>query len=218
VLGGTQYPFLFVDIDLTASPKSLRGVGDMTHWQHALRTGGALFLALLTFACSAGAETETVLYNFTNVNNGVNPFGSLVGIDGVLYGTLSGGISYASMVFSLTPPATRGGSWTEAVLHYFTGDNDGSTPNAGLAIGSGGVLYGTTNLGGPANAGTVFSLTPPVSTGGAWTEAVVHNFTGSPSDGGNPNAGVAIGPNGVIVGTTVSGGPSNGGTVFVLTP
>jgi uncharacterized repeat protein (TIGR03803 family) len=42
----------------------------------------------------------------------------------------------------------------------------------GPAAGSGGVLYGSTSAGGPSNYGTVFSLSPPVSPGGAedWRE------------------------------------------------
>ena len=46
------------------------------------------------------------------------------------------------------------------MLHSFTGQNgDGSTPLAGLALSSTGVLYGTTSAGG-AGAGVVFSIKP----------------------------------------------------------
>ena len=44
------------------------------------------------------------------------------------------------------------------VLHTFRGA-DGATPQAGMAIGSDGALYGTTVSGGTANLGTVFRLT-----------------------------------------------------------
>jgi len=124
-------------------------------------------------------------------------------------------------VFSLTPPSSTGGSWTEAVLYRFAGSpSDGSNPFSGVVIGSGGVLYGTTRLGGSLDNGTVFSLTPPVSPGGSWTESVLYNFTGA-SDGNGPE-GVVIGSGGVLYGTTSGGGNPicdfGCGTVFSLTP
>jgi uncharacterized repeat protein (TIGR03803 family) len=149
----------------------------------------------------------------------------------VLYGTTeeggtgTGGTGFAcssgcGTVFSLTPPATPGGAWTETVLHdfAFTG-GDGAVPEAGVVIGTSGVLYGTTAYGGASDAGTVFSLTPPASPGGAWTETVLHDFTGG-SDGRYPEAGVAMGKSGGLFGTTDLGGAGtcNCGTVFALKP
>jgi uncharacterized repeat protein (TIGR03803 family) len=64
-------------------------------------------------------------------------------------------------VFKLTPPATLGDSWTETILHSFTGQNDdGATPVAGLALNLAGILYGTTSAGGTAGKGTVFAVAP----------------------------------------------------------
>lgn len=134
---------------------------------------------------SAGeAWTETVLHSF-NGGDGNNPEASPVASPGgVLYGTTAGGgASEAGTVFSLSPPASAGGSWTETVIHSFIG-SDGTTPEGGLAIHSG-VIYGTTNGGGASGLGTVFSLTPPASFGGSWTEAVLHSFGGG-HDGSGP--------------------------------
>jgi hypothetical protein len=47
-----------------------------------------------------------------------------------------------------------------STLYSFTG-SDGANPSAGVVVGSGGVLYGTT----PSGWGTVFSLTPAAATG-----------------------------------------------------
>jgi len=60
--------------------------------------------------------------------------------------------------------------------------------------------------------GTVFELSPSPS---GWTETVLHNFTGG-HDGGNPIGGVTFGGDGYLYGTTSSGTPSSGGTVFSI--
>ena len=141
-----------------------------------------------------------------------------IGRGGVLYGTTSvGGTSDNGTVFSLTPPASSGGAWTLAVLCNFLEGFAATAPEAGVAIGHDGVLYGTTT-GGVFNTGTVYSLTPPSSAGGAWTETLLHTFTGYPSDGSGPEAGVVIGHDGVLYGTTPIGGASNKGTDFELRP
>jgi len=163
-----------------------------------------------------GSWTQTVLYSFTGGNDGTGPAGVAIGKGNVLYGATSGGgTSNAGTVFSLTPPTAPGGAWTQAVLYSFTGGNDGAGP-AGVAIGTSGVLYGTTSGGGTPNAGTVFSLTGPTVPGGAWTQTVLYSFTGG-NDGTGP-AGVAIGKGHVLYGATSGGGASNAGTVFSLTP
>lgn len=86
--------------------------------------------------------TETVLYSFTNGNDGALPKGGLV-LDklGNLYGTTEVGIaSTFGTVFKLTP------SGTETVLHYFAGGTaDGADPSYGnLLMDANGNLYGTT--------------------------------------------------------------------------
>jgi uncharacterized repeat protein (TIGR03803 family) len=172
------------------------------------------------------AWTETVLHNFNN--DGTDGFypeaGVVVGANGVLYGTTyEGGTDNYGTVFSLTPPASPGGAWTETILHSFAGGSDGANPEASVVIGRHGVLYGTTYGGGAAGEGTIFSLTPPASPGGSWTETVLYAFSGV--DGAGPTAPVVIGSGGVLYGTAelggshVCGGLGNGcGTVFSLTP
>ena len=126
----------------------------------------------------------------------------------------------------MTPPKSPGGAWTETVLYSFAG-RSGANPKGGVVIGSDGVLYGTTYYGGTSNLGTVFSLRPPISSGGAWTRKVLHDFAGGGSDGAYPAASVVIGSGGVLYGTTVGGGGSSScssgsvagcGTVFALAP
>jgi uncharacterized repeat protein (TIGR03803 family) len=49
-----------------------------------------------------------------------------------------------------------------------------------------------------------------------WTETVLHDFNGS--DGAAPLAGLALGANGALYGTTSRGGLADDGTVFALSP
>ena len=68
---------------------------------------------------------------------------------GNLYGTTEYGGAYRFMdgiVFKLVP--NPDGTWTESVLHSFTGGADGAIPFAGLIFDAAGNLYGTTFYGG----------------------------------------------------------------------
>ena len=194
--------------------------------QEGGQTGLGTVYSLVPPSSPGGAWTETVLYSFLGGNDGSFPFTSLVvGKAGALYGTTSvGGIPAdcfpygCGTVFKLAPPASPGGAWIETVLYRFTGGNDGSGPSASLVLGPKGELYGTTEYGGISIGGTAFELTPPASPGGVWMETVLHSFTGEDGDGLNPYAGLVLGPNGVLYGTTTAGGTSGNGIVFELTP
>jgi hypothetical protein len=176
-------------------------------------------------AVSGGAWTESVLYAFQGVYDGQNPGAVIFGQNGALYGaTPAGGLPAFSCkrigcgtVFQLTPK--KSGSWTKTILYTFPGTStDGRSPNPDVVFDSNGALYGTTAAGGTSNYyGTVFQLTPPKS-GGAWTETVLHNFTGG-KDGGYPIGGPAVGANGALYGTaSYSGNANDSGTAFQLTP
>jgi uncharacterized repeat protein (TIGR03803 family) len=101
-------------------------------------------------------------------------------------------------------------------IYNFSGTSDGGNPHAPVVIGEGGVLYGTTWSGGAHSLGTVFSVTPPASPGGAWTETVLYSFQGGTGDGASPNSRLVTGSAGVFYGATAGGGM--GGTLFSLTP
>jgi uncharacterized repeat protein (TIGR03803 family) len=99
-------------------------------------------------AQSAGSWTESSLYAFTGGSDGGLPVAPLsFDSAGSLYGTTSSGGDpncYCGVTFKLTPTA---GSWSERVLHSFTGTADGSYPGA-VFLNSSGTLYGTTAYGG----------------------------------------------------------------------
>jgi len=172
-----------------------------------------------------------VLYSFTGQNeDGVAPTSALVrGPNGGLYGTTwMGGAANVGTVFRLTPPAVVGGNWTETVLHSFIGGSgDGAWVPSPLVLAPSGALYGTTVFGGsgacalpesPLGCGTVFELKPPAVPGGDWTESVIYSFAGPPYDGEETYAGLVIGSNGTLYGTTILGGTYGTGTVFELIP
>src|SRR5438067_2363272 len=165
-----------------------------------------------------GAWTETVLYNFTAGNDGAIPYAGLIAdASGAVYGAAYYGGTYgAGTVFKLTP--TPNGNWTFSVIYAFTGTNDGSNPNAALSSDAAGALYGTTvSGGGQYNNGTVFKLSPPSSPGGAWTETILHTFSGG--DGAYPYPTLISDSSGALYGNTANGGvDQNYGTVFQLTP
>jgi len=167
-----------------------------------------------------GAWTELLLYSFGANGDAAGPRGLVGGPGGVLYGIGGGGAYNLGSVFSLTPPSTQGGVWQEAVLHSFSGYfSDGGPPMANsVAVGAGGVLYGATYYGGAYQRGTIFSLTPPTAPGGAWTEAVLYNF--SFQSGEKPEGGLTLSKAGILYGTTSTGGNtfSASGTIFQLAP
>jgi len=109
---------------------------------------------------------------------------------------------------------------TGTELYNFTGGSDGAYPYGGLAIGTGGVVYGLTAQGGTGCAapgcGTFYRLTPPAAGQTAWSEDILYQFKGG-SDGAYPFATLVANEKGVYFGTTASGGNGNG-TVFELTP
>jgi len=84
-----------------------------------------------------------------------------------------------------------------------------------LNFGVDGSLYGETSSGGVYGGGTVFKLTP--TTGGIWTEEILHNF-GHGTDGTSPRGGLVFDPAGNLYGVTGAGGKYQYGTVFEITP
>jgi hypothetical protein len=175
--------------------------------------------------------TETILYKFTGLLDGANPQGPLTILaDGTLLGgTPRGGKSGCNFagcgaIWQLTPPAT-GTTWQFAILYNFTGGADGGTPIA-APVSHNGLLFGTTQFGGTAGDGVVYTLTPPAAAGGAWTETVLHTFTGAP-DGSGPLGQLLFDTAGNAYGTTLVGGDAQCvenpqgvgcGTVFRLAP
>jgi uncharacterized repeat protein (TIGR03803 family) len=163
------------------------------------------------FSVNRKTGAETVLHSFGSGTDGIFPTGTLIDVNGTLYGTTNiGGASGDGTVFSLDP--TTG---AETVLHSFGSGTDGQQPYGGL-IDVNGTLYGTTFTGGANDCsgrgcGTVYALDP--SSG---AETVLYSF-GSEPDGAQPYDSL-LDMNGTLYGTTVAGGTDNLGTVFSVNP
>jgi uncharacterized repeat protein (TIGR03803 family) len=155
------------------------------------------------FRYTVASNSLDILHNFTGTG-GRNPVASVIYQDGILYGTAQGGSSGSGILFSynLDSPAFT-------ILHTFTGnDDDGANPFTSV-IYQGRKLYGTTNVGGTYEKGTLFSydLDSPAFT-------TLYSFTGTGTEGANPDACV-IYQGGKLYGTTGrGGGTDNKGTLF----
>src|SRR6266446_4790730 len=73
----------------------------------------------------------------------------------------------------------------ETVLHSFS-STSGVLPYSGVVFDTAGNLYGTTAGGAGQDVGVVYELS--LSTGGGWTEKVLHFFTNTGTDGYRPYA------------------------------
>ena len=153
------------------------------------------------------AGVYTVLHNFSPAATGANPWAGLVqASDGNLYGvTGTGGAQGAGTLFRLT----LGGTLTRV---FSFGPSIGGTPTGTLVQGSDGFLYGTTYVSQvPNNKGTVFRM----SLGGEHT--VLHRFASDGLGGANPWAGVSLGADGQLYGSTVNGGANDTGSLYRIT-
>ena len=85
-----------------------------------------------------------------------------------------------------------------------------NAPLAGLTMGAGGNLFGTTNSGGAGGDGTVFEISA------SGTESILYSFSVG-TDGAYPDAPLAIDSAGNLYGMTYEGGANGDGVVFKLT-
>ena len=194
----------------------------MTHKKLLGAASAALMIIIaitLVLAPAAWAQSKyKTLYKFKGGKDGVYPTGRLIFDQaGSFYGTTSnGGAHGLGTVFELVPG--QGGSWTEKVLHHFTGGNDGANPIAGgVSFDPAGNLYGTTSYGGEYGSGTVYKLAP--NSDGSWSESVLYSFG---ADGWGTNGPLSIDAAGNLYGVQFAGGSGacgfGCGSVFELSP
>ena len=169
-------------------------------------TDGTLTQAIsnsFTISASSGTYTFSDLVDF-NTTNGKQPMSTLIAdASGNLYGTTYiGGANSVGSVFKMDHT-------THAIttLATFNGTN-GANPMAGLVMDASGNLYGTTNIGGANNLGTVFEVVS-----GSGTVTTLASFSGT-GNGANPQASLYRDASGNLFGTAYAGGSSSKGTVF----
>jgi len=132
-----------------------------------------------------------------------------------------------TIAFFMAVIATPAAQAQYTVLYNFSGGADGANPHVGVTLDSGGNIYGTAYAGG-GGYGTAFKL---VHRGSGWVLNPLYSFKGKgANDGAGPDAGIVIGPDGILYGTTISGGGNEDpychifdgyygcGTVFSLRP
>jgi uncharacterized repeat protein (TIGR03803 family) len=162
---------------------------------------------------------DTVLYSFTNQNgdgSGLYWIDLISDTSGNIYGATSfGGTNGTGTVWELVYSKSKK-TYSESVLYDFgaSGSGDGNNPYGGLAMDSKGNLYGTALTGGSSNLGAFYKLTKQ---GKTWKETVLHSFTGG-NDGNQPTGNPYIDAKGNLYGLTQTGGTSNLGIVYRITP
>jgi uncharacterized repeat protein (TIGR03803 family) len=120
-----------------------------------------------------------VLHAFTGIDGSgpgtrlmIDPQGNIFGT--TQYGGNSGCYDRGcGVLFELS---RHDGTWTETVIHEFSGSSDGGGPESGPLIDSAGSLYGTTEYGGANDKGIAYKFTRKGST---WSEVVLLNFSKS---------------------------------------
>jgi uncharacterized repeat protein (TIGR03803 family) len=118
------------------------------------------FFSVQELTPTNGVWTTTNIHNFTGGSDGSSAEGGLF-LDkaGNVYGMTFSGGAHRGTVFELTPSSN--GTWTEKILHRFTGGTDGDFPQlAPVTVDGSGNVYGTTPAGGGSNAGVVFEVKP----------------------------------------------------------
>ena len=159
----TLYSFARLGTSAGADPVAALVQGSDGNFYGTTETNGIDGAGTVFRITPGGAFTN--LYSFTAINQPLD--GALIQAkDGNFYGTTYfGGAHSAGTVFQLTPAGAVTTSYS------FTGlGSEGGGPAAALVQGSDGNLYGTTQIGGPANDGTIYRLalgggsTGPVAT------------------------------------------------------
>ena len=121
------------------------------------------------------------------------PFGSLVKIGNVLYGTTYQNDGDNGAIFQVNTDGTN-----YQIIHSFAGTDGGANPYAGLTLSAdGSTLYGTTVNGGTGGFGIIFSF---IIAGPIFTR--LHSFGGG-NDGAYPFAEMTLDSvNGILYGVT----------------
>lgn len=148
------------------------------------------------------------LHDFTSAEHPSEVNSLLLGSDGAIYGT-AGDSMFATngIVFRIN----HDGSGYAVLRTFGTPREDGLRP-VGALIEISNKLYGVTSIGGSNNLGTVFRM----NLDGSGHEVLRH-LGETAADARSPEAGLVLGPCGLLYGTA-NGGAHGHGVVFCLKP
>ncbi|HUI84959.1 MAG TPA: choice-of-anchor tandem repeat GloVer-containing protein [Candidatus Binatia bacterium] len=153
-----SFLYSFTDPSDGASPYAGLTRDASGHLYGATADGSGVIFELTPFN---GAWSYSSLYGS---GGGIEPCGALgslvIDAAGNLYGaTTCDGANGTGSIFRMTHIS---GGWTYTTLYSFsfTGRNDGTYPEAGVALDANGNLYGTTIEGGAYGNGVVWEFTP----------------------------------------------------------
>lgn len=184
------------------------GEGTVMQSQLVAATDGYLYGTTVNgnvFRISTNGSSYSLLRSFDGWTEGSNPIGLIQAKDGLLYGTcMNNGPFGGGTVFRMHLDGSD-----LRVVHAFSGGN-GYELLAPEIQGPDGRLYGITNGPGKYRLGSVFVVKPD---GSGFQDLL--DF--SAGDGFLPPAGVVLGRDGALYGTTKGGGAYNSGTVFRVT-
>jgi uncharacterized repeat protein (TIGR03803 family) len=184
--------------------------------------GGAKYGGPYPVTTSSGVGYGTIFQVTTNSvlttpvlfagTNGANPTALVLANDGNFYGATTWGGNTAQVHFGVGTLFRLSPDGTFTNLYLFTGLNDGGFPQASLVQGKDGIFYGSTQVGGTSQIGTIFKIT----TNGQFQSLL--SFPSS-SMGSYPYAAMIQASDGNFYGTTFIGGDAvQHGTIFQITP
>jgi uncharacterized repeat protein (TIGR03803 family) len=156
------------------------------------------------------AGVVTTLHHFKDLGDGLVPgAGLLLASDGLFYGpsaAVSGGAYYFNV--QVYKVSSAGGDLS--VVRVFNAGTEGYGINRLIQLADG-LLYGTAENGGTTGNGTIFRMTT------AGVVSLMHTFAGG-AGGAAPDGALVLATDGMLYGTTRSGGTGNGGTIFKINP
>ena len=170
--------------------------------------GGSLGVGTI-YKVKKDGTSFSLISSFTGVGgDGRGPFSGLrQGKDlGWIGTTDEGGMFGSGTIYVIKPGGSR-----HLVVHHFGGKlrKDGGKPHGPLCLASDGKWYGATVAGGWDDHGIIF-----VIHGDGSGYRMLRAFSGAPNDAARPYGGLIEGTDGLLYGTTISGGTALQGTLF----
>jgi len=174
---------------------------------YGLTSNGGLNNKGVLFSFDPTTSTYTLRHTFGTGTGGDFPLGSLIEVNGKLYGTCSeGGNSGQGTLFEYTL------STNTMVKKVDLVPNSGGVPKSGLFKASNGTLYLMTSVGGGVNnKGSILSYV-------AGSTSITSLFSFSTTTGSMPLGDLMQASNGLLYGTLSADGAASAGTLFSFNP